>query len=121
MASWHMAQRQRCDGLRTTWQQLHAVCLFVDGADSSTVDAMLSESQSSSGDSYPAMQLGDLEIRAWAAIAAGDLRSARQHLNRASAMLDREGARGVLDHSGNDVLGMAMARDGDRRARLDAT
>jgi LuxR family transcriptional regulator, maltose regulon positive regulatory protein len=91
-------------GLRTTWQQVHAVCLFVDGADSRTVDAMLSESHSSSGDSYPAIQLGDREIQAWAAIAAGDLRSARQHLNRAAAMLDREGARGVLDHSGTTSL-----------------
>jgi LuxR family maltose regulon positive regulatory protein len=65
---------------------------------------MLSESHSSSTDSYPAMQLGDLEIQAWAAIAAGDLRSARQHLNRAAAMLDREGARGILDHSGTTSL-----------------
>jgi LuxR family transcriptional regulator, maltose regulon positive regulatory protein len=91
-------------GLRTTWQQVHAVCLFVDGADSRTVDAMLSESHSSSGDSYPAIRLGDLEIQAWAAIDAGDLRSARQHLNQAAAMLDREGARGVLDHSGTTSL-----------------
>ena len=91
-------------GLRTTWQQVHAVCLFVDGADSSTVDAMLSESHRSSSDSYPVTQLGDLEIQAWAAIAAGDLRSARQYLNRAAAMLDREGTRGVLDHSGTTSL-----------------
>jgi LuxR family transcriptional regulator, maltose regulon positive regulatory protein len=91
-------------GLRTTWQQVHAACLFVDGADSRTVDATLSESHSSSSDSYPAIRLGDLEIQAWAAIAAGDLRSARQHLNRAAAMLDREGVRGILDHSGTTFL-----------------
>jgi LuxR family maltose regulon positive regulatory protein len=91
-------------GLRTTWQQVHAVCLFADGADSSTVNAMLSESHRSGSDSYPATQLGDLEIQAWAAIAAGDLRSARQHLNRAAAMLDREGTRGILDHSGTTSL-----------------
>jgi LuxR family maltose regulon positive regulatory protein len=91
-------------GLRTAWQQLHAVCLFVDGADRRTVDAMLRESHSAGSDSYPAIQLGDLEIQAWVAIAHGDLRSARQHLNRAAAMLDREGARGVLDHSGTTSL-----------------
>ena len=91
-------------GLRTTWQQVHAVCLLVDGADSSTVDAMLRESHRSGSDSYPLTQLGDLEIQAWAAIAAGDLRSARQHLNRAAAMLDREGTRGILDHSGTTSL-----------------
>jgi LuxR family transcriptional regulator, maltose regulon positive regulatory protein len=91
-------------GLRTAWLQLHAVCLFVDGADSRTVDAMLSESHKSSSDSYPAIQLADLETQAWAAIAAGDLRSARQHLNRAAAMLDRESARGILDHSGTTSL-----------------
>jgi LuxR family maltose regulon positive regulatory protein len=90
--------------LRTAWQQLRAVCLFAEGADGSAVDAMLNESASFSGDSYPVLQLGDHEIQAWAAVVAGDLLLARRHLNQAAALVNREGARGVLDHSGTTSL-----------------
>jgi LuxR family maltose regulon positive regulatory protein len=85
--------------LRTIWQQLHAVCLFAEGT-----DGMLNESSGFSGDSYPVVQLGDHEIQAWAAIVAGDLLLARRHLNQAAALVNREGARGVLDHSGTTAL-----------------
>jgi LuxR family maltose regulon positive regulatory protein len=91
-------------GLQAASQQLHAVCLLVDGADVRTVEAMLDESGSSSSDFYPVMQLGDHEIQAWAAIAAGDLLLARRHLNQAAALHDRESARGLLDHSGTTSL-----------------
>jgi DNA-binding CsgD family transcriptional regulator len=60
---------------------------------------MLSESRSSGSDAYPTMQLGDLEIRAWAAVVGGDLRSARHQLDRAAALLDRKLDGGILDHS----------------------
>jgi len=86
-------------GLRTAWQQLYAACLFTAGL-ADTVDAVLNESQDGAAESYPKVQLGDLEIRSWERIVAGDLRSARQYLNRASALLDREIARGTQEHAG---------------------
>jgi LuxR family transcriptional regulator, maltose regulon positive regulatory protein len=85
--------------LRAAWHHLHAACLFATGPPRA-VEAVLNESRDSSAESSPNWQLGDLEIRAWAAIAAGDLRAARYHLNRAQAMINRESARGVLDHVG---------------------
>ena len=90
--------------LRAARQQLHASCLFVEGAGAASVDAMLSESRSSGSDAYPTMQLGDLEIRAWAAVVAGDLQSARHQLDRAAALLDRKPDGGILDHSGTTSL-----------------
>jgi LuxR family transcriptional regulator, maltose regulon positive regulatory protein len=86
------------DGLRSASHQLHATCLFVEGP-TDTVDAVLNESGDGNAESYPNLQLGDLEIRAWTAVVAGDLRLARHYLNRASALLDREGARGVPEHA----------------------
>jgi LuxR family maltose regulon positive regulatory protein len=85
--------------LRSAWHHLHAACLFAEGSPSA-VAAVLNESRDSSTESTPNWQLGDLEIRVWVAVAAGDLRAARSHLNRARAMIDRESARGVLDHVG---------------------
>jgi len=84
-------------GLRSAWYQLHAACLFVAGR-GAVVAAVLGEARDSRNESGPYAQLGDLEIRAWAAVVAGDLRAARQSLNRAAALIDRESARGVLDH-----------------------
>jgi LuxR family transcriptional regulator, maltose regulon positive regulatory protein len=85
--------------LRAAWHHLHAACLFAEGSPSA-VEAVLNESRDSSTESSPNWQLGDLEIRAWAAVAAGDLRAAQYHLNRARAMIGRESARSVLDHVG---------------------
>jgi LuxR family maltose regulon positive regulatory protein len=64
------------------------------------VQAVLNEDRDSSTESYTNVQLGDLEIRAWSAVVAGDLRSAQHHLNRAAAMIERESARGAIDHVG---------------------
>ena len=83
-------------GLQYAWHQLHAACRFVEGAPAA-VDAILDEARASSSELYPKLQLGELEIRAWAAIVAGDLRSAREHLDRAAALIDRESATGVPD------------------------
>jgi LuxR family maltose regulon positive regulatory protein len=85
--------------LRAAWHHLHAACLFAEGSPTA-VEAVLNESRDSSTESSSNWQLGDLEIRAWVAVVAGDLRAAQYHLNRARAMIDRESARGVLDHVG---------------------
>jgi LuxR family maltose regulon positive regulatory protein len=86
-------------GLRSAWHQLQAACLFAANAPG-VVQAVLNEDRDSSTESYPNAQLGDLEIRAWSAVVAGDLRSAQHHLNRAAAMIERESARGAIDHAG---------------------
>jgi LuxR family transcriptional regulator, maltose regulon positive regulatory protein len=86
-------------GLRSAWHQLQAACLFVEGPPSA-VHSVLNESRDSSTNSYPNAQLGDLEIRAWAAVVAGDLRSAQHYLDHAAAMIERESARGALNHAG---------------------
>jgi LuxR family transcriptional regulator, maltose regulon positive regulatory protein len=86
-------------GLRSAWHQLQAASLFADGAPNA-VQAVLNESRDSSTESYANAQLGDLEIRAWAAVVAGDLRSAQHYVNRAAAMIERESARGAIDHGG---------------------
>ena len=86
-------------GLRSAWHQLQAACLFAEGP-LNAVHSVLSESRDSGTDSYPNAQLGDLEIRAWAAVVAGDLRSAQRYLNDAAAMIERESARGALNHAG---------------------
>jgi ATP/maltotriose-dependent transcriptional regulator MalT len=86
-------------GLRSAWRQLQAACLFPDGAPNA-VQAVLNESRDSSTESYANVQLGDLEIRAWTAVVAGDLRSVQHYLNRAAAMLERQSARGAIDHAG---------------------
>jgi LuxR family transcriptional regulator, maltose regulon positive regulatory protein len=88
-------------GLRSAWQQLHAACLFVVGP-VDEVDAVLNESRDGAAGSYPNVGLGDLELRGWARIVAGDLRSARQYLNRALALIDRQGAR-VWEHAGTTL------------------
>jgi LuxR family maltose regulon positive regulatory protein len=76
-------------GLQYAWRQLHAACSFVEGGPGAA-EAILDGSRASS--SYPKVQLGELEIRAWAAIVAGDFRSARDHLDRVAALIDRESA-----------------------------
>jgi LuxR family transcriptional regulator, maltose regulon positive regulatory protein len=81
-------------GLQYAWRQLHAACRFVEGRPGA-VEAILDESQASSSESYPKVQLGELEIRVWAAVVAGDLRSARGHLDRAAALIERESAAGA--------------------------
>jgi LuxR family maltose regulon positive regulatory protein len=86
-------------GLRSAWHQLQAACLFAADAPTA-VQAVLNEDRDSSTESYTNVQLGDLEIRAWSAVVAGDLRSAQHHLNRAAAMIERESARGAIDHVG---------------------
>ena len=83
---------------------------------------MRNKLHTSGSDTYPLMRLGDLEIRTWAAIVAGDLRSARQHLNRASALLDQEGARGVFDPSATTAfawLWLEMETGEHRPAQTD--
>ena len=65
---------------------------------------MRNELNASKCDTYPLMRLGDLEIRAWAAIVAGDLRSARQHLDRACGAAGPGERRGVLDPSATTAL-----------------
>jgi DNA-binding CsgD family transcriptional regulator len=83
-------------GLQYAWQQLHAACRFVEGPPGAA-EAVLDEARSSNSELYPKLQLSELEIRAWAAVVAGDLRSARDHLDRAAALIDRESATGVPD------------------------
>jgi LuxR family maltose regulon positive regulatory protein len=83
-------------GLQHAWRQLHAGCLFAEGPPGA-VEAIFDESRASSSGLYPKPQLGELEIRAWAAVAAGDLCSARDHLDRAAALIDRESAPGTHD------------------------
>ena len=82
--------------LKSKWHELHAACLLLEGP-SSTALAMLNESNASSAVTYTAVQLGALEIRAWEALVAGDLRSARQQLDRADALIDRESDRSALN------------------------
>jgi LuxR family maltose regulon positive regulatory protein len=82
--------------LKSRWHELHAACLFVEGP-SSTAVTMLNESNASSGGRHTAVQLGALEIRAWDAIVAGDLRSAQRQLDRADALIDRESDPGTLN------------------------
>jgi LuxR family maltose regulon positive regulatory protein len=111
------------------WHQLEAACLFTAGPPNA-VTAVQNESRESSTDSYPNVQLGDLEIRVWAAVVAGDLRSAQHHLNRATAMIERESVRGALDHAGTtksarqwiemetgDHIPAQFDHDGESRAR----
>jgi LuxR family transcriptional regulator, maltose regulon positive regulatory protein len=86
-------------GLRSAWHQLRAACLFTQ-ASSNAVQAVLSESEGSSSEYYVNLRLGDLEIRAWTAVVAGDLRSAQHYLNGAAAIIERESARGAIDHAG---------------------
>ncbi|HEX6760865.1 MAG TPA: LuxR C-terminal-related transcriptional regulator [Propionibacteriaceae bacterium] len=81
--------------LKSKWHELHAACLLLEGP-SSTAVTMLNESNASSAVAYTAVQLGALEIRAWEAIVAGDLRSAQQQLDRAEALMDRESDPGTL-------------------------
>ena len=92
-------------GLQYAWRQLHAACRFVEGRPGAA-EATLDESRASS--SYPKVQLGELEIRAWAAVVAGDFRSARDHLDRVAALTDRESA-AVLRTRGQPVVGAAVA------------
>jgi LuxR family maltose regulon positive regulatory protein len=82
--------------LKSRWHELHAACLLLEGP-SSTALTMLQESKASSAVTYTAVQLGALEIRAWDAIAAGDLRSAQRQLDRADALIDRENDPGTLN------------------------
>ena len=97
--------------LKSKWHELHAACLLLEGP-SSTAVAMLNESNASSAVTYTAVQLGALEIRAWEAIVAGDLRAARQQLDRADALIDRESDPGSSQSRGNNSVGAAMGRDG---------
>ncbi|HEY6684802.1 MAG TPA: LuxR C-terminal-related transcriptional regulator [Propionibacteriaceae bacterium] len=92
-----LASRAAGTGVRSARRQLQAACLFAAGPPNA-VPAVLNESRSSSTESYTNVQLGDLEIRAWAAVVAGDLRSAQHYLNRVKAITERESARGALDH-----------------------
>jgi LuxR family transcriptional regulator, maltose regulon positive regulatory protein len=82
--------------LKSKWQELHAACLLLEGP-SGTALTMLNGSNASSAVTYTAVQLGALEIRAWEAIVAGDLRSAQQQLDRADALIDRESDPGTLN------------------------
>ena len=82
--------------LKSKWHELHAACLLLEGP-SNTAVTMLNESNASSAVTYAAAQLGALEIRAWDAIVAGDLRSARQQLDRADALIARESDPGTLN------------------------
>ncbi len=82
--------------LKSRWQELHAACLLVEGP-SSTAVTMLNESTAASAVRHTPMQLGALEIRAWDAIVAGDLRSARRQLDRADALIDGENDPGTLN------------------------
>jgi LuxR family maltose regulon positive regulatory protein len=82
--------------LKSKWHELHAACLLLEGP-SNTAVTMLNESNASSAVTYTALQLGALEIRAWEAIVAGDLRSAQQQLDRADALLDNESDQSTLD------------------------
>jgi LuxR family transcriptional regulator, maltose regulon positive regulatory protein len=86
-------------GVRSARRQLQAACLFAAGPPDA-VQAVLNESRTSTTELYANLQLGDLEIRAWAAVVAGDLRSAQHHVNRVKAIAERESARGTLDHVG---------------------
>ena len=83
--------------VRSVRRQLQAACLFAAGPPNA-VQAVLNESRTSSTELYANLQLDDLEIRAWAAVVAGDLRSAQHYLNRGKAIAERESARGALDH-----------------------
>ncbi|HJY44685.1 MAG TPA: LuxR C-terminal-related transcriptional regulator [Propionibacteriaceae bacterium] len=82
--------------LKSKWHELHAACLLLEGP-SNTAVTMLNESNASSAVTYTALQLGALEIRAWEAIVAGDLRSAQQQLDRADALLASESDQSTLD------------------------
>jgi LuxR family maltose regulon positive regulatory protein len=93
-----LPSRVAVTSVRSARRQLQAACLFAAGPPNA-VPAVLNESRSSSTESYTNVQLGDLEIRAWAAVVAGDLRSAQHYLNRAKAITERESARGALDHA----------------------
>jgi LuxR family transcriptional regulator, maltose regulon positive regulatory protein len=100
--------------LKSRWHELHAACLLLEGPSSAAM-TMLKESSASSALTYPALQLGTLEIRAWEAIVAGDLRSARRHLDQADALIDRESDLGALDQgatlaSARQWLQMEMGR-----------
>ena len=92
-----LASRAAGTGVRSARRQLLAACLFAAGPPNA-VPAVLNESRSSSTELYTNVQLGDLEIRAWAAVVAGDLRSAQHYLNRVKAITERESARGARDH-----------------------
>jgi LuxR family transcriptional regulator, maltose regulon positive regulatory protein len=93
-----LPSRAAVTSVRSARRQLQAACLFAAGPPNA-VPAVLNESRSSSTESYTNVQLGDLEIRAWAAVVAGDLRSAQHYLNRVKAITERESARGALDHA----------------------
>jgi DNA-binding CsgD family transcriptional regulator len=92
-----LASRAAGTSVRSARRQLQAACLFAAGPPNA-VPAVLHESRSSGTEPYTNVQLGDLEIRAWAAVVAGDLRSAQHYLNRVKAIIGRESARGALGH-----------------------
>jgi LuxR family transcriptional regulator, maltose regulon positive regulatory protein len=83
--------------LKSRWHELHAACLLLEGPLSTAV-TMLNESSASGPLTYPTLQLGAHEIRAWEAIGAGDLRAAQRQLDQADALIDHDSDPGGLDH-----------------------
>jgi LuxR family maltose regulon positive regulatory protein len=86
-------------GLQYAWRQLHTACLFAEGP-RGALEAMLAESRASSSQLYPNLHLGDLEIRAWTAIVAGDLHAAQDHFDHASSLIDGESDTWTPDQGG---------------------
>jgi LuxR family maltose regulon positive regulatory protein len=87
------------DGLQSAWHQLHAACRLIEGPPGE-VDALLEESRASSSETYSNQELRESEIRAWAAIVAGDLHAARGHLDHAVGLMEQESVLGNLDQAG---------------------
>jgi LuxR family maltose regulon positive regulatory protein len=81
--------------LRLALRQLHAACTFVIG--SPGLEAMLDALAPSGTNVHPNIQLGELEIRTWAALVAGDLHAAQDSLDRASTILESESEDGRFD------------------------
>jgi len=89
-------------GLRSSWRQLQAACLFADGSPA-RIQAMLEDFATSSAEPYTRGEHGELEIRAWTSIVAGDLHAALHELDRAAAIVDREPALSRPDFSGTSL------------------
>ena len=100
--------------LHAAGHQLHAACRFVENS-ASEAEAVLNESGIAGAEAYPNVQLGALEIRAWVAISAGDLHLARQDLDRAATIIDRENRAAGHLSVGNNLGRLVLARAGHRR------
>jgi LuxR family maltose regulon positive regulatory protein len=92
-SSWDSTPASRA--LRLAWRRLDAACSFVDSAPGA--EPLLDAFAPSSTNVHPNVRLGELEIRSWAAIVAGDLHTAQDSLDRARSIVEDASNGGRFD------------------------